>query len=61
VGIWNLLIKFWSDDWYNSLYENVTAKLEWGILKLLNFDFKVSRKERILMEAKIRSISSLAE
>lgn len=48
-GVWNLVVKYWLDDLEENQYPDLSSKIEWGLLKLLNFDLKVNKKDRIIM------------
>ncbi len=43
-GVWNIVLKFWSDDFEGFQYPNLNAQIEWGLLELLNFDLKIGKK-----------------
>lgn len=44
-GVWNLVVKYWSDELdEQNQYPDLSAKIEWGLLELLNFDLKVGKK-----------------
>ena len=44
LGVWNILLKYWSDHSEEMNYPALNAQIEWGILELLNFDLKMSKK-----------------
>jgi len=44
-GVWNLVVKYWSDELdEQNQYPDLSSKIEWGLLELLNFDLKVGKK-----------------
>lgn len=48
-GSWNILTKYCKDMNYQ-IFANIGTNIEWGLLELLNFDFRITPKERFLVE-----------
>jgi len=43
-GIWNIAVKYWKDNIGNVNCYEINENIEWGLLQLLNFNLKVSKK-----------------
>jgi hypothetical protein len=48
-GSWNILAKYCKDMNYQ-IFANIGTSVEWGLLELLNFDFRISPREKFYAE-----------
>lgn len=48
-GTWNILMKYWKDQNY-FVFTNIGTKIEWGLLELINFNFRFTNREKYQAE-----------
>lgn len=53
-GTWNILMKYWKDQNY-FIFTNIGTKIEWGLLELINFNFRFTNKEKYHAELVLNS------
>ena len=48
-GTWNIVVKYAKDNNY-LIFNHIGTKIEWGLLELINFNFRPSFKEKFHAE-----------
>ena len=52
-GTWNILVKYVKDNGYH-IFNYIGSDIEWGLLELVNFNFRPSNKEKYMAESRLK-------
>jgi hypothetical protein len=52
-GTWNIVVKYVRDNGYH-IFNHIGTEIEWGLLELVNFNFRPSFKEKYGAESRLQ-------